>query len=506
MKYVTKTIYLKYLACAKDTWLQQHKPELREMFAPSDFDRGLMAKGNLVEEWARKLFPNGQMIEKSGEEAAAITKEELKKTNTIFQATFIDGNFLARCDVLKFNKESGLWDLIEIKGKNSLDESATEPDHIEDAAFQNIVIERTGLRVGKIFLLHLNKEYVRGDEIKVKELFTLDDITEKVRERIIRTIDDMKKAEEILFHPDEKAIICECIYSGRSSHCTTFKYSHPHVPDYSVHDISRIGNSKKKLESLVDSQIFDLNDIPDDFELSEIQKNQVIIHKRQTQKINYDGVREELKSLRFPLYFLDYETFPAAIPLFRGYKPYQHITFQFSLDVLHNYESEPIHHEFLHLDKTDPSARIIQELKKIIGPEGNIIVWHKSFEIGRNNELAILCPEEKDFLENINDRVYDLEKIFTKQLYLHPGFKGRTSIKKVQPTLAPSLTYEELEIREGGTASEAWYRMVYEKNSSDQKQKIANDLLKYCGRDTYAMYAVWKHLNELSTSPTITAQ
>ena len=60
--------------------------------------------------------------------------------------------------------------------------------------------------------------------------------------------------------------------------------------------------------------------------------------------------------------------------------------------------------------------------------------------------------------------------------------------------MAPELTYAELEIKEGGSAMEAWYEMVFGVGSQADKSKIADDLRRYCGLDTYAMYAIWKKL------------
>jgi len=35
--------------------------------------------------------------------------------------------------------------------------------------------------------------------------------------------------------------------------------------------------------------------------------------------------------------------------------------------------------------------------------------------------------------------------------------------------------------------------------SSDEQEMIAEDLKKYCGLDTYAMCAIWRHLHEMMT-------
>lgn len=461
----------------------------------SDFEKSLLEKGNLVEEWARKLFPDSVLITESDEESLRITKQHVaNKTHIIFQSKFIYNKFLAKNDALEYDAKNDCWNLYEIKGTNTLDENAKEIDHIEDATFQTIILKALGIKVGKVYIIHLNKEYVREGEINVQELFAKDDITAEVENREEATKEKMQKAAEGLFQQDESALICQCIYSGRSAHCTTFRYSYPKLPEYSIHDLSRIGSSKKKLGTLVDSQIFDINDIPEDFELTLNQKNQVYAHKTQKPIIDLATIKKELKSLVYPLYFFDYETYPPAIPLFEGFKPYQQIPFQFSLHVLNDEDSEPAHFEYLHEEPTDPSIPIINKLREMIGPEGSIIVWSKRFEKGINSQLAERCPEHADFLENINDRIYDLMEIFQKQFYVHHEFKGKVSIKKVLPVMVPELSYKELEIKEGGAAMDAWYEMVFGNGSREDKKKISADLRTYCGLDTYAMYAIWKKL------------
>ena len=495
MNFITKTIYLQFVACAKNTWLQLNKPELKSMFALSDFEQSLLAKGNLVELWARKLFPNGILISKFGEEAAEITRTYLaEKKPVIFQSTFISGPFFAKNDVLEYDAENEAWNLYEIKGTNTLDENENSVDHIEDATFQFVVLQELGIKVGQVYVIHLNKQYIRGDEIEVADLFIKENVSASVRERAEQTRARMKMAAEILLQKDEKAIECQCLYLGRSNHCSTFKYSYPEIPEYSVHDLSRIGNSKKKLASLVDSLIFDIGEISDISSFSEIQQNQISVYKSQIPIIDLPAIKQELNSLVYPLYFLDYETYPPAIPLFKGFKPYQQIPFQFSLHVLKSPEAELEHFEYLHLEASDPSLSIISKLKEAIGSSGNIIVWNKKFEKGINSALAERHQAEAAFLNDVNERVYDLMDIFQKQFYVHPGFKGKISIKNILPVLVPELSYKNLAIQKGDAAMEAWYNMIFKDTVKAEKQIIAENLLRYCELDTYAMYAIWEKL------------
>lgn len=498
MKYISKTSYLEYLACPKNAWLRLHRPDLAEIFDLSDFAKSLTAKGNLVELWARKLFPQGRLISEFGETALRDTERFISiKQAVIFQSAFLKASFLVRNDVLEYDQDKDAWNLYEIKGTNSLEENEKELDHIEDLSFQSIVLNDLGLKINQAFLIHLNKDYIRGDEINIHDLFTIEDLSEQLQAREASTREKMERASQDLLQEDEQALECQCLYLARNKHCASFNYSHPNIPKYSVHDLSRIGTSKTKLTELVNSGVMEINDIPADFKLSDIQRNQADVYQTKIPIINHQAIKQELEALEYPLYFFDYETYPAAIPLFKGFKPYQQIPFQFSLDILTSADAKIEHHEYLHLEANDPSKNIIKALKANISEKGNIIVWNKKFEKGINADLAERHPEEASFLNDLNDRIYDLMDIFQKQYYVHEGFRGRVSIKKVLPILLPELSYNNLEIQEGGTAMEAWFEKIFKAKSEVEKQRVAENLLKYCALDTYAMYAIWQVLRKL---------
>ena len=124
--------------------------------------------------------------------------------------------------------------------------------------------------------------------------------------------------------------------------------------------------------------------------------NQILVHKSQKPIIDLDSIKAELDALTFPLYFLDYETYPTAIPPYSGYHPYQQIVFQYSLHVLQDKNSEPAHFECLILNG-EPSERIAESLAEHIGNKGTVISWFKTFENQRNRELAGFLPRHKDF-------------------------------------------------------------------------------------------------------------
>jgi hypothetical protein len=219
-------------------------------------------------------------------------------------------------------------------------------------------------------------------------------------------------------------------------HSGTFYHSNPAVPEYGLHDIARIGSSKAKLADLVDREIFRLEDLPTDLELTAIQRNQVDAYLHDRILIRQDEIAAELRKLVFPGYFLDYETCPAAVPRFDGYSPYQQIPFQYSLHVLDRADGDPRHEEFLSTTPGDPSAAMCASLQKHIGSMGSVVVWNKKFECTINRELSERIPAAKAFLDSLNGRVYDLMDVFSKQLgelFLRVVKPGRNGFQRRRP-------------------------------------------------------------------------
>lgn len=498
MPLISKTTFIDSRNCAKNTWLKLHNPELLDEFELSDFEKQLIEQGNEVEACARGLFPEGIEVTSRGESACVETQKYIDaKAPAIFQATFIVDGFIAKNDVLVYDSQNDCWDLYEIKGTNSLKEDSDDRNHVEDLTFQAVVLNRAKVKLGRSFLIHLNKEYVRTGDLNVVELFTIEDLTETVREKSATLSALMDGAREYLNQEAEPATGCDCHYLGRSRHCATFQYSHPEVPEYSVHDLSRIGSSKKKIEFFMDNGIYSLDDIPIDYELSPIQTNQLRAHRNQSSTIDPVEIGAQLNALEFPLYFLDYETYAPAIPYFTNYSPYKRIPFQFSLHILREPTGELEHVEFLHPELSDPSELVAKLLNEYIQPKGTVISWNKSFEKGVNADIAERLPDYRETMERINAQMYDLRDIFSKQHYVHPAFRGSSSIKSVLPVLVPELQYKDLVIHEGGQASEQWWSMVSSDTTEEERSNISKNLKIYCGLDTYAMYAIWKHLYQI---------
>lgn len=478
MKTLTKSKYLIGLQCPKYLWTIFHEKDKIPKASLSDEFR--FKQGDEVGEMAKKLFPNGidlgvEDYKKNIEES----KNALKEKKPLFEAGFEFDNCFSRVDILVPIGDE--WDIIEVKSG-----SKVKDVNIHDVSFQKYVYENNGLKIRKCFLMHLNKDYVRKGKLDIKKLFVKEDITsevDKAIENIKKRIDNMFKVISSKKSPEFSI----------GNHCNN-PYECPcdcwnDLPENHVFCLYRGG--KKSIE-LFENGVYAIKDIPDEFELNDKQGIQRECEKKKKIHINKKGLKKFLDSLKYPLYYLDFETFNTAIPMFDGLKPHQQVCFQFSLHVVEKEGSKPKHYEFLYNGNEDPRKEFICGLKKVLGNKGSVIVYNQSFEINRLKELGEFFPKDKKWIDGVIKRVVDLLIPFREFNYYNPKQYGSASIKKVLPAVT-GKSYDDMEIGDGGTASVEFFNMTYNKGKD-----VRESLLKYCELDTFAEVMIVEELREIS--------
>ena len=173
------------------------------------------------------------------------------------------------------------------------------------------------------------------------------------------------------------------------------------------------------------------------------------------------------------------------------------IPFQYSVHIQQEPGAEPTHREFLADPEGDPRPELIEHMLEDLGETGSIVVHHAGFETERIRELANYSPSHRPKLASLLDRIRDTEIPFKENWYLHPALMGRSTIKVVLPTLAPELSYEDMEIGEGQTASLAFGDMVDGRVAVENVRSTREALLDYCRLDTRAMVAIVEKLRTL---------
>ena len=205
---------------------------------------------------------------------------------------------------------------------------------------------------------------------------------------------------------------------------------------------------------------------------------------------------KELESLRYPIFFMDFESMNPAIPRFAGMHPYDQLPFQWSVHIQREPGAEPEHYEFLAMDASDPRREFISSLCGALGQSGSIVVY-AAFEAPRLADLAAWLPEFSGRIKRIQRRLFDLLPVVRSHVY-HPAFSGSYSLKYVLPALIPELTYEGMEVANGTEAGIAWESLVPGGLDEAEHDKIRKTLLDYCGLDTLALVRL---LEKLRTSP-----
>jgi len=338
--------------------------------------------------------------------------------------------------------------------------------------------------------VHVNKEYVKDGEFDLAQFFVIEDLradVEKLREEVASTRED---ALRVASNPTSQGI-AECL---KPKECICPKFCHPDLPEYSIFDLPRL--HKNKATQLKSLGVSALLDIPLDFKLTDPQSRILAAVKNGAPLIDHKAINAELERLEYPLYFLDYESYNPAVPLFDGYKPYQHIVFQYSLHVIEEERKEIKHIEYLDTGPDDPAPRVVEHLAKHLGRTGTVIVWYRPFEATRNTEMAERNPQHTEYLLGINDRIFDLMEIVSKGHYVHPDFHGSASIKDVLPVLANEYDqrYKQLAVSNGQDAMLAWMQIMSGSLKQEEIEISRQNLVSYCELDTMAMIRIYEAL------------
>jgi len=487
---LSKSSYIKGLQCEKHLYL--YKYHYDEMDDLSDMQKAIFKRGTNVGELAQKLFPGG-VVAAEGDppnyEKALKKTDELIQNNVkvIYEAAFQFDQVLSIADIIV--RENNGWKIYEVKSSTSISEI-----YLDDAALQYYVISNLGFNVKDFSIVYINNQYIRHGELDLNGLFTIESVLElilplqqSVEENVVR----FKKVLSQKRIPDID--IGEHCYNPYT--CGFFNYCRKHIPENSIFDFSGMHLNKKY--ELYRDGIIKIEDIPDGYPLNKNSKLQLDVYKSGKPLIDRNGINDFLEDLTYPLYFMDFETFQPAVPLFDNSKPYQQIPFQYSVHFKENRNGKLQHFEFIADSGIEPRNKFIEELLKDTNHKGgDIIVYNKAFEITRLKEIARDFPQYKDDIEKLILRIKDLMIPFQRKYYYAPEMKGSYSIKAVLPSLLPELSYNELVINEGGLASIA-YESLQTETDLMRMAEIKEQLLEYCMLDTFAMVEILKKLENL---------
>ena len=490
--YLSKSRYCKAVQCKKIIWLKKYKPE----YAIQKAKDTVLNNGTAVGQLAKGLFGKYEDIEFNENLDIMIkqTQELLNnKPSIITEASFNYNNNFCSVDILK-NKLDGI-EIYEVKSSTEISDI-----YLDDVAYQYYILNNLGFNIKKACIVYINNKYIRQEELDLNKLFNIEDVTEIAKSKqqeIKNNIYELNKyMEENKENEPKDDIGIKCF---KPYECEFWEYCTRNLPKPNVFDIKGGMHLDKKFEkyyegkiSFEDLQTENLN--PKYLEQIEFELNDL------QSKIDKEAIKEIMKSLKYPLYFLDYETYQVAIPEINGTKPYQQLPFQYSLHIIKEEGAEIEHREFLaDINDKDFIRHFAESLIKDIPDNGSVIIYNKAFEPARNREIAKMYPDLEDELERINRNMIDFLEPFKQRKYYTKEMQGSASIKYVLPALYPNdpeLDYHNLPVvHNGGEASEAFLSL--KEKSKEEQEKIRQGLLVYCKLDTYAMVKIWMKFNEI---------
>jgi hypothetical protein len=489
---LSKSTFIRGLQCEKSLYMYKHHYNLKDE-TPAQL-QAVFTQGTNVGILAQELFPKGVDASPTShfkmQESVFKTEEFIKNGESIiYEATFQHDDILAALDILV--KEDDGWKAYEVKSSTSVSET-----YINDAAIQYYTIVNSRIDLKDISIVYINNQYVKNGAINIQELFTIESVFDRVQEVLANIPDQVEYLKQVIKQKEIPSI-------DIGAHCDTpypcdFKgHCWKHIPEYSIFDISNLWTSKKFQLYEKGITTFDQIDL-DNNPLNSNQLLQVTSELNNTQHIDKKNISAFLEDLTYPLYFLDFETMGSAIPIYDNTRPYQQFVFQYSLHILPEENGILEHHEYLAETTTnqDPRIGFVKQLLNDCGTAGDILVYNIGFERGKLNDLIELFPQYANGINNIINRLKDLMIPFQKRWYYTSEMKGSYSIKYVLPALVPDLSYQDLEIKEGGTASTVFAQMASGEFTGDYA-KTRKDLLEYCKLDTYAMVKIFELLNKI---------
>lgn len=406
--------------------------------------------------------------------------------------------------------------------------------YVYDLAFQRFVIENSKDfnqdQDNRYYLAVLNHEYVfdgKYDEngkpiypIDIIQLIDFTEITTRYLDIIAEDINTViRRLNTMNANPVPLGRHCQL---NKNRECKFRHICYKDFPEnvsilayaYKHHGFLE-GDYRHDYFDLINQGYRHMLDVPKEWLTRPINVIQYEVVKNKEPYYDKGKIRAGINEIKYPIYHLDFESFPCPLPRFRGEKCYSQSLFQFSIHIEREpgvCDKEKDHYSFLAEDHLDRREELVKKMIEIIKPDGgSVLVYNISFEKTRIRELGELFPQYEKELTDISNRLFDLAHIVktNTKLYKELGYTeehaktinfyhellgGSYSIKKILP-LFTDLSYDDLEISNGEQAFTAY--VMFPTLDKKEYKKTYNALVEYCKQDTWAMFEILEGLKRI---------
>jgi hypothetical protein len=448
---LSKSTFIRGVQCFKSLYLYKNRYFLRDPL--SQEQQAKFARGKNVGLLAQQIFPGGVDVSPASPrqyaKSLALTAEWVQKgREVIYEAAFKHANTLIFLDILVRNGDA--WDAYEVKSSVAISET-----YIQDAALQFNVLTGSGLQINRMYLIHVNPDYVHESEFQPQAYFRFTEVTEQVKELQPWVEETRIKAFAAMNAASSPAIDigkhCRQPYP-----CDFIGHCHKHLPAKSVFKLSLF--SSDQLWEWYYQGKRGLSDILADAHFSASQQRQW--ESISQNRIVFDA---DALSIRKPAFANCVPVFVfwlrPAIPLLRGFRPYQFLPL-----MAVSGKAENMIIQWFTAENANEELKIwMEELLKT----GGIVVYNDA-------EIKRIIPE-----------ALDVDEILSEGIWCHPA-------------LSPPQGIEEL----GGALGLPFGKKGGERLRSDfisQTESGGSDFVLSSEIETYSLHAA-RVLNHLLNS------
>ncbi len=494
-------------SCNKYAWLDLNKPE--EKSPVDEFAQSLIESGHKVGELAKEYFNadvDVTVLTRSGspdlDRMINATEKHLKLgTKTIAEASFNFGGLFCSVDLL-VNNGDGTYSIYEVKSSTNEKPTRKDPigvkeEHKLDVAYQKYVLENCGVSIDKVYVVLLDRDYVRGKTLELDKYFKICDITEDAEALQNYVVDKIAELRSVISEVDEP----KTEFIKNCNGCDYWSYCSKGIKVPSPFDVYNLDFSEKCKLYNEGVSFFDVPKYAEKIKTAALR--QIEYYNRPDDAyIEKDKIKDFLDELTYPVYSLDFETYQAVIPEFEGIKTYEQVPFQYSLHIIDSPDedvSDVKECHFLDLSGADTRRAIAESLVKNIPYDAQVMAYHESTERNIVARLAAYCPDLSDHLLSFTYK--DPLKIFSGGSYYVKAMGKKFSLKSVAPALYPEdkdMDYLNLEgdVKNGTQAMNAYLKA--KDLTEKEREQLSTDLEKYCALDTLAVVKILKKLYEVS--------
>lgn len=391
-----------------------------------------------------------------------------------------------------FEKEDGTYKAIYPYCSTSPKESL-----LNGLVIDTMICQACGVDISEHEFVYLNPSYVRKENSQPADFFKITShlmkkrggfnrlsATEQIQQKMshIRFEQLAQMTQKLLHSNLDDFCVRRVSACTRPNKCPYYEecFNEQDLPDFA----SAFLSSSSSREWIEEKGITRLSDITSDlFEGTPMQYAQIKADQNGGLFMDEQAIRYWIEQIEYPISYLDFEWETFAIPPYVNMKAFDVLCFQYSIHI-EDEQGQLDHKTFFATG--DCRKDFIDHLLQDIPEQGSIMVFNmEGAEKLRLRQLANQYPEYRIQLEQLANRMIDLQSPFENGCFYDLRQRGKSSLKTLMPLFSSRASYEQLDIHNGMEAVFA-YRQALLSKDPDEVAKIGQQISEYCSMDTYA--------------------